>query len=159
MKTKSRNWRPVQLGHRAPGGNQAEEKIGITDIAVLLVESSQFLENILSINCSRLAEPHTPSEERAQPNQCGKPMRRRRFHHEQESTLVVHKVAVRVDERRSLFLPPSHHSRVGPRVDDVVGIEIRNPLGVDLTETRVYSSIHVAGGDVDCLRSPVLTNV
>src|SRR6266478_3638129 len=98
MKTKSRGWRPGQLGHWMPRGNQAKKEISIANIAVFLVESSQFLENSFSIDCGRLAEPHTPPEEWAQSNQPGKPTRRRRFHHEQKSALGVHKVAVRVDE-------------------------------------------------------------
>jgi hypothetical protein len=65
MKSESRNWRPVQLGYWTPGGNQAEEEIGIADIAVFLVESAQFFENTFSIDCSRLGEPYTPAEERA----------------------------------------------------------------------------------------------
>src|SRR5882762_1554662 len=131
MKSKSRNWRPVQLGHWTPGGNQTEEEISIADIAVFLVESSQFFENTFSIDRSWLAEPYTPAEERAQSNQPGKSVRRRRFHHEQKSALVVHKVTVRIDKRRTLLLSPSHQPRVGISVDDVVRIEIRDPFGVE----------------------------
>ena len=88
----------MQLDHWMPESDQAKEEIGITDIAVFLVESPKFFKNAFSIYCGWLAKPYASAEERAEPNQPGKAMGRRRFHHEQKSALGVHEVTVRVDE-------------------------------------------------------------
>src|SRR6202040_3197708 len=58
-----------------------------------------------------------------------------------------------------LLLPAGYQPRVGLWVDDVVGIEIGNPLGIDPTEPCVDRSVHIPGRYVNRWHFPVLADV